>query len=531
MATKVKTYRNTLNAEISDVEEWFEQYSYHLYEEGLVHPVLPDVDPTADQIAAYNNMDKRISAHFLTSISFEFFVLLKSLISPRTIVEVQYSELRDTLTKHLKPKPTTLAERFKFYKTVQQPGESEAEFIAKLRLQATKCGFTEFEQALLDQFICGISNKAAQEALLEEEVATMTLETAYQKCVAISRSKREAQMFSNSTDNASAPVNKVEVRRKMPSKDQLLCRTCGLAGHLAAKCKTRCFKCNQQGHIKMNCTSQTTPKYHRGSDGKRGRGRGRGGQTSRGRFRTNVNAVEDDHGEFYEFEHLDSFNLYYVEQMYDSHNINNEIDIENLSNVHFNSHNIDSKCNEIDIENLSNVHISNDSIFSMNVLKSTNNGFGKPMVDVRINGIQMSMEIDCGASVSVCSKGVLDSAGVSVNLVPSSMKLKVANGQWEPVLGKALVTVCAKNQVARLELYVTSSNFPTLLGRSWIRVFCGNDWLDKLWGNNETGQPSQSWIESVEQIEQSDGNSDMSMSGTSVELGSEQILNGLLKVP
>ena len=178
MATRVKTYKNSLSAEVTDIEEWFEQFAYHLFEEGLIHPVLPTEEATEDQTNNYNNMDKRVVAHFLTSISFNYFILLKNLLSPRTVEEVQYEEMKETLVKHLKPKPTILAERFKFYKTVQSHGESEADFIAKLRKQATKCGFKEFEQSLLDQFICGLSNKNAQEALLEEEVSNLTLEMA-----------------------------------------------------------------------------------------------------------------------------------------------------------------------------------------------------------------------------------------------------------------------------------------------------------------------------------------------------------------
>ena len=421
----------------------------------------------------------------MTSISFEHFVLLKNLMSPKQIEDVSYKELKETLIKHLKPKPTILAERFKFYKTIQGPSESVANFIAKLRSQASKCGIKEFEQAFLDQFVCGISNKDAQEALLEEEVENLTLETAYQKCVAVGRSKREAQMFSASA-SSSALVNRVDVKRSTPNKSQLTCKKCGLTGHLANKCRTKCFQCYEEGHIKINCTRPRTPKYQRSVNNRRGRGRGGGEQSSRGRPQRTANAVEDDRGEFYEFEHLDSFDLYHVQGVSsdctDVFSLNSEIDIKNRTlarnNPHFDLH------METDIELLSNVSDSDDFMLasSLNTLNSDSCKSSKPVIDIIINGIQMSMEIDSGASVSVCSQSVLDKAGVVVDLEPSDMKLKVANGQWEPVIGKALVTVCAKNQKADLTLYVARGNFPSLLGRSWIRVFCGENWFDKLWG-------------------------------------------------
>ena len=83
MATRIKAYINTLTGSVTDIEEWFSQFAYHLFEEGLIHPAVPETDASAEQITAYNTMDKRIAAHFMMSISLEHFVLLKNLMSPK----------------------------------------------------------------------------------------------------------------------------------------------------------------------------------------------------------------------------------------------------------------------------------------------------------------------------------------------------------------------------------------------------------------------------------------------------------------
>ena len=76
MATRIKNYPNPLS-EKYDPDDWFSQFEYHLYEESLVLPVLPE-DPTDDQRTEYDRMMRKIRAHLLTSISFEYFKLAQS---------------------------------------------------------------------------------------------------------------------------------------------------------------------------------------------------------------------------------------------------------------------------------------------------------------------------------------------------------------------------------------------------------------------------------------------------------------------
>ena len=55
-------------------------------------------------------------AVFLTAIGGATYELLRSLLSPDAPKDKSLDELKSTLRAHLKPKPLTIAERFKFYR-------------------------------------------------------------------------------------------------------------------------------------------------------------------------------------------------------------------------------------------------------------------------------------------------------------------------------------------------------------------------------------------------------------------------------
>ena len=111
------------------------------------------------------------------------------------------------------------------------------------------------------------------------------------------------------------------------------------------------------------------------------------------------------------------------------------------------------------------------------------------------------MEFDSGSTVSVCSKSTVASAGIVLNLFPSSKTLKVANGETTPVLGCAPVTVTANGTtVKNLQLYVVDGCFPSLFGNSWIKVFCGSDWLNRVWRGDKQNVKKQSLVRTVASV-------------------------------
>ena len=68
-------------------------------------------------------------------------------------------DVKKLLIQHLSPKPTKHTLRFRFYRTMQTSSESASGYIARLRTIANDCEFTDFENALLDQFLVGLKDQ------------------------------------------------------------------------------------------------------------------------------------------------------------------------------------------------------------------------------------------------------------------------------------------------------------------------------------------------------------------------------------
>ena len=81
---------------------------------------------------------------FLTAIGGATYKLLSNLLSPDAPKDKSLDELKSTLRAHLKPKPLTIAEHFKFYRRMQREGESVAEYVVALKELSTHCDFRTF---------------------------------------------------------------------------------------------------------------------------------------------------------------------------------------------------------------------------------------------------------------------------------------------------------------------------------------------------------------------------------------------------
>ena len=90
--------------------------------------------------------------------------------SARGPKENSFKELVDALKSHFEPKPLVIAECFHFHHRSQGPDKSIPDYVAELPGFASKCGFkANLEEALWDQFVCGLQNEAVQKRLLNEQ--------------------------------------------------------------------------------------------------------------------------------------------------------------------------------------------------------------------------------------------------------------------------------------------------------------------------------------------------------------------------
>ena len=100
------------------------------------------------------------------------------------------------------------------------------------------------------------------------------------------------------------------------------------------------------------------------------------------------------------------------------------------------------------------------------------------LVDIKVNGKTLTMEVDTGAGLFLISESTLKQVmpEALVNIQETSVRMKTYSGEPIKVLGKVQVAVEYGEQHARLPLYVVAGNGPTLLGRQWLVGPIRLDW-------------------------------------------------------
>ena len=83
--------------------------------------------------------------------------------------EVEYKDLVKKVKEHYTPTLSTIVQRFKFYSSNRQTGESITSYVARLRALTEHCEFSDtLDTMLRDHLVCGINNKQLQRQLLAE---------------------------------------------------------------------------------------------------------------------------------------------------------------------------------------------------------------------------------------------------------------------------------------------------------------------------------------------------------------------------
>ena len=72
-------------------------------------------------------------SHLISLMGAKTYALLKNLASPTKPSDLSYEAIKEHLTKHLSPKPSKIAERFRFLKRDQKPTETINEYVAELK--------------------------------------------------------------------------------------------------------------------------------------------------------------------------------------------------------------------------------------------------------------------------------------------------------------------------------------------------------------------------------------------------------------
>ena len=103
----------SFNAGVEDIDDYKERFDFHC---------------TANQIA-----DGRRKALFFTRIGRDAFLKLKVLVSPTPLSDLSLDQIITMMRDYFKKDTVEIAERFKFFKRMQQDNEGVAEYLAELR--------------------------------------------------------------------------------------------------------------------------------------------------------------------------------------------------------------------------------------------------------------------------------------------------------------------------------------------------------------------------------------------------------------
>ncbi|XP_047504827.1 uncharacterized protein LOC125049523 [Pieris napi] len=173
--------------------------------------------------------------------------LLSTLASPKKPSSLTFKEVVNLMETHLQPKPSILAERYRFRQRRQQENESIADYVADLKKLSRFCDFsTTLEDNIRDQFVYGLKSESTRQRLFAEE------NLCYKKAVSLAINLEAAERDAGVVDRSLIveQVNKMQIRE---------CKACGDTNHRWEDCVYKnfvCSLCKTTGHLRRMCTGR-----------------------------------------------------------------------------------------------------------------------------------------------------------------------------------------------------------------------------------------------------------------------------------
>lgn len=382
-----------------------------------------------DQLFTCNEVteNKQVSV-FLTLIGPDCYGLLKNLLSPDVPSVKTYKQLKDRLRQHFNPQKNVIAERFKFHKYDQSINETITEYIVKLKDLSKNCEFGTFlQEALRDRLVCGLVSEKIQSRLLSED--KLTFNNACKIGISMELTEIETKSMQPNFINKvklSGQFKKPENVTNNQSRSQSGADVNYKNKHQSSSYATKqCFRCGRN-HNPEICRAKSWECFfcHKM------------GHTSKMcRKRQSVHLVAEDE-----------------------------------SCIHGSSQNEEGE----------DSHESVKSCKQGNIIK---NGKVDPVnVIVKIYDVNINMEVDTGASVSVMCLEFYKQYFSNIPIKLSMLKVKTVSGDHLSVVGEIVVSVSLvqSSLIHALPIIIVESkyNFAPLLGRNWLDI------LLPLWRNS-----------------------------------------------
>ena len=343
-----------------------------------------------------------------------------------------YARTLAELDKQFEVKANQPYERHVFRQMVQQPNETVAQFVTKLKTQAQFCNFQDHDDQIRDQLLHAMADMELREKLLEADQLTLSIameksrqrETAAAQAKTMSSStihgmrdqrrqpqhrhyapisespastfSRPAQSADRSSAAARAPRQMQNGQRQGPRT----CYACGMEGHFAKNpsCPAfgkRCSFCGYKNHLASVCKKKAAALHELRVEA----------DSSPLDMSTEK---EDDSAEY-------SFPLNYV---------------------------------------------SADRVSS---------AARKPiLLDVKINDEPLTMELDTGASFSVIPEHIWRAKWSNVSLHNTDLRLVSYGGSEVQIVGRANVVVSHNSQHVNADVFIVREGKYSLFGRDLL---------------------------------------------------------------
>lgn len=343
---------------------------------------------------------------FLSVIGPETYKLLKNLISPQIPSGETYARLKEVLMAHYMPKPLVIAERFRFKRTVQKEGQTVNDYAVALRQSSADCDFGAFlNDALRDQFVSGLCSEATQLKLLSQENLT------YQRALELAL---QMEMASKNTKEISGKVTETQ--------------------QVHAVNEGKSFPRRGKGQFKKQFPKQERNGQNKQEDaGQQACYRCKGKHWARDcRFKN-----EKCHS---------CSKIGHISRACRSK-------MADKAQAQY----VDEKEEDGESELLGE--------YAVYTASTSKKGL---MVDVALEGQEMSMHLDTGAAVSLLSEVGYRKALSHLPLKRTKLQLTTYSGEPIPVVGVTSVAVQYGEQRASLPLVVVKGDRPALFGRNWL---------------------------------------------------------------
>ena len=348
-------------------------------------------------------------AILLSSCGAPTYQVIRNLTAPDKPTARTFKEIVALVKDHYCPPPSEIVQRFTFNTRSQREGEIIAEFVAELRRLSEHCKFGDtLDDMLRDRVVCGIRDVRLQRRLLAE--SELTFKKAFEICQATELAHKNAQnLQSTQSSQKSATMPIMALQSRPGGKKQSkggVCYRCNSNQHLAADCHFKSADCRKCGK--------------KGHIAKACRSKPTQQPKQKGK----------------NFAH----------------------------NQHQSTHQVSTDPDESAQEDKED-QSAPYGLFALTQQK------GSPiMVQISLNQVEIPMELDTGASLSVISEMTYQKIwdGQGPPLQPTDVRLKTYTGETLQVKGKINVHVQYEGQEEALSLLIVAGAGPSLLGRDWL---------------------------------------------------------------